>query len=70
MSTALEGEAANTLNAPGVKGMMCTGENGLLLTSVGNAPSNRAGFMSSMVTKAGSLHCENPPIVTIETISK
>ncbi len=53
------------------KGLMCTiGQHGLLLASSGDVRPANSGFLSSLVSKAESLHRENrPPIVTVETLT-
>jgi hypothetical protein len=54
----------------GCKGLMCSGPHGLLLASSGDVRPDNSGFLSSLVSKAESIHRENrSPIVTIETVT-
>ena len=71
METHLEQESATAMRNSGSSGLLCTGPNGMLLHSIGDAPSDRAAFLSSLMSKAESLHQEKSvPIVSIETTTR
>ena len=70
MELALEKEATNALCESNVKGMVCTGQHGLLLASAGRVETRGAGFLSAVMANAIKVHPDQTPIVTVETRSK
>ncbi|XP_072027039.1 ragulator complex protein LAMTOR5-like [Amphiura filiformis] len=69
MEDPLESHLEETLNNPGVVGVLCTDKQGLCLTAKGTASPDSAGLVSAIAQQASQLLPDNnsAPVICIES---
>lgn len=68
MENQLESELEETMNNPGVVGVLCSDKQGLCLSAKGTASPESAGLISALAQQAAQLLPDStPPVICIES---